>query len=100
MTQVGMTSELAGCVALVTGASSGIGEATARSLSALGTATVLVARRVERLEQLAGELREAGGRVLTVAADVTDQQQAAAAVEQAVSEFGRLGIVINNARGL
>ena len=92
-----MTSELAGCVALVTGASSGIGEATARSLSGLGATTVLVARRVERLKQLAGELREAGGRVLTVQADITDQRQAAAAVEQAVAELGRLDIVINNA---
>jgi NADP-dependent 3-hydroxy acid dehydrogenase YdfG len=97
MTTAGRTSALAGCVALITGASSGIGEATARTLSGLGAATVLVARRADRLEQLAGELRAAGGRVLTVAADVTDQQQAAAAVEQAVSELGRLDIVINNA---
>jgi NADP-dependent 3-hydroxy acid dehydrogenase YdfG len=92
-----MTSDLVASVALVTGASSGIGEATARSLSGLGAATVLVARRADRLEQLAGELRGAGGRVLTVQADVTDQEQAAAAVEQTVSEFGRLDIVINNA---
>jgi NADP-dependent 3-hydroxy acid dehydrogenase YdfG len=92
-----MTSELAGCVALITGASSGIGEATARSLSGLGATTVLVARRADRLEQLATALREAGGRVLTVQADVTDQTQAAAAVDRAVAEFGRLDIVINNA---
>ncbi|MCW2549881.1 MAG: short-chain dehydrogenase [Mycobacterium sp.] len=92
-----MTSELVGCVALVTGASSGIGEATARSLSRLGAATVLVARRADRLEELAEELRTAGGRVLTVQADVTDQKQAAAAVERAVGECGRLDIVINNA---
>jgi NADP-dependent 3-hydroxy acid dehydrogenase YdfG len=92
-----MAAGLAGCIALVTGASSGIGEATARALGSLGATTVLVARRVDRLEQLAGELREAGGRVLTVQADVTDQPQAAAAVERAVREFGRLDIVINNA---
>lgn len=92
-----MTKELAGCVALVTGASSGIGDAVARSLSDLGATLVVVARRAEKLEQLAGQLRGAGGNVLAVQADVTDQQQAAAAVERAVSEFGRLDIVINNA---
>jgi NADP-dependent 3-hydroxy acid dehydrogenase YdfG len=97
MTSGQSTPELAGCVALVTGASSGIGEATARSLSALGATTVLLARRAERLEDLAGQLRGAGGQVLTVEADVSDQQQAAAAVERAVAEFGRLDIVINNA---
>lgn len=92
-----MTADLTGRIALVTGASSGIGEATARSFAELGAATVLVARRADRLEQLAHELRAAAGRVLTVQADVTDQHQAAAAVEAAVSEFGRLDIVVNNA---
>ena len=92
-----MTIDLTGRVALVTGASSGIGAATARTFAALGAATVLVARRADRLERLAHELREAAGRVLSIQADITDQHQAAAAVEQAVSEFGRLDIVVNNA---
>ena len=92
-----MAERLTGCVALVTGASSGIGEATARTLSGLGATTVLVARRADRLEQLADELGGAGARVLVVQADVTDQAQAGGAVEQAVSELGRLDIVINNA---
>jgi NADP-dependent 3-hydroxy acid dehydrogenase YdfG len=92
-----MANGLAGCVVLVTGASSGIGEATARTLAGFGATTVLVARRADRLEQVAAELRGGGGAVLTVQADVTDQGQAAAAVERAVSEFGRLDIVINNA---
>jgi NADP-dependent 3-hydroxy acid dehydrogenase YdfG len=95
-----VTKRLAGCVALVTGASSGIGEATARALADEGAATVLVARRAARLEEIAGELRGGGSKVLTVEADITDEAQAVAAVERAVSEFGRLDIVVNNAGAL
>ena len=88
---------LDGTVALVTGASSGIGEATAVALSRLGAAVAVVARRSDRLEALATRLRAGGGTVLVITADVTDEAQAAHAVERAVTELGRLDTLINNA---
>ncbi|MEV6021027.1 SDR family NAD(P)-dependent oxidoreductase [Streptomyces sp. NPDC051997] len=84
-------------VALVTGASSGIGAATARALAAQGAAVALLGRRRERLEELAGELRGEGGTASVVAADITDRSRAAEAVEAVVSELGRLDTVVNNA---
>jgi NADP-dependent 3-hydroxy acid dehydrogenase YdfG len=92
-----MTTPLEGTVALVTGASSGIGEATARTLAGLGAAVALVARRKERLDQLASELSSTGARTLVLETDVTDREQAFGAVERTVAELGRLDIVINNA---
>ena len=92
-----MTRTLEGTVALVTGASSGIGEATAHVLAGAGAAVALVARRRERLDQLAGEITSQGGRALVLETDVTQRDQAEGAVERAVSELGRLDIVINNA---
>lgn len=92
-----MTSKLTGTVGLVTGASSGIGAATARQLAALGTSVALVARRRDRLEALAAEIENSGGAALVVEADITDRAQAQAAVEQTVERFGQLDILINNA---
>lgn len=92
-----MAERLEGTVALVTGASSGIGEATARALAGLGAAVSLVARRKERLERLAGDIEQAGGTALVLETDVTDQVQAVGAVERTVAELGRLDTVINNA---
>lgn len=92
-----MGESLKGSVALVTGSSSGIGEATAKALAGEGAAVALVARRKERLDALAEELGQAGGRALVVEADITDQDQAIGAVERAVTELGRLDIVVNNA---
>lgn len=92
-----MTGRLSGLVALVTGASSGIGEATARALAEQGAPVALVARRRARLDQLASDIAQQGGRALVIEADVTAQPQAQEAVERAARELGRLDIVINNA---
>jgi NADP-dependent 3-hydroxy acid dehydrogenase YdfG len=92
-----MTSKLTGTVALVTGASSGIGEATAQRLAEDGASVVLVARRADRLEALAAEIEQTGGSALAVQADITDRAQAEAAVQQSVERFGRLDVLVNNA---
>jgi NADP-dependent 3-hydroxy acid dehydrogenase YdfG len=92
-----MTSHLAGTTALVTGASSGIGAATARRLAADGASVALVARRRDRLEALAAEIAQMGGTALVVEADITDRARADAAVQQAMGRFGRLDILVNNA---
>jgi NADP-dependent 3-hydroxy acid dehydrogenase YdfG len=90
-------TKLTGTVALVTGASSGIGEATAVALAAEGASVSLVARRKDRLDELASRIRSDGGTALVLEADVTDELQANDAVQRTVSEFGRLDTLINNA---
>jgi NADP-dependent 3-hydroxy acid dehydrogenase YdfG len=92
-----MTSKLTGTVALVTGASSGIGAATARRLADHGASVALVARRKDRLDDLATEIEATGGTALVVEADITDRTQAEAAVERTVERFGRLDTLVNNA---
>jgi NADP-dependent 3-hydroxy acid dehydrogenase YdfG len=92
-----MAGRLDGTVALVTGASSGIGAATARALAAQGAAVALAARREERLEQLAKAITRNGGRALVHETDVTDKSQAQAAVARTVAELGRLDILVNDA---
>ena len=92
--------QLAGSVALVTGASSGIGEATARQLATLGAAVVLVARRADRLESIVADIRAGGGDAYAITADITDREQARAAAAQTVTERGRLDILVNNAGAL
>jgi len=84
-------------VALVTGASSGIGEATAEALAQSGASVVLAARRTDRLADLAARLTDKGAKVLTVALDVTDERACQESVRRTVDEFGRLDILINNA---
>jgi NADP-dependent 3-hydroxy acid dehydrogenase YdfG len=92
-----MTPTLANSVALVTGASSGIGAATAKALAAQGAAVALVARRADRMQELKSEIESAGGTALVVPADVADAEQVSAAVQRTVAELGRLDTVVNNA---
>ncbi|MET7714904.1 SDR family NAD(P)-dependent oxidoreductase [Streptomyces sp. NPDC005407] len=92
-----MTRRLEGTVALVTGASSGIGHATALELAREGASVALVGRREDRLTGLAAEISDAGGKALAVPADITTSQAAAEAVERTVEGLGRLDILVNNA---
>src|SRR3954469_13385479 len=92
-----MTTPLDGTVALITGASSGIGEATARALAAQGAKVAVAARRLERLERLAAEIGGEGHTALAIRSDITEQEQAIAAVDRTVDELGRLDVVVNNA---
>jgi NADP-dependent 3-hydroxy acid dehydrogenase YdfG len=95
-----MTAEpnhTAGKIVAITGASSGIGEATARLLAARGAALVLGARRTDRLDRLAAELRTEGTSVLTGSTDVTRREDLERLVGSAVDEFGRLDVLISNA---
>jgi NADP-dependent 3-hydroxy acid dehydrogenase YdfG len=92
-----MPKELEGTVALVTGASSGIGAATARRLAAEGASVALVARRGDRLDELARAIGKDGGGACPIVADITTRAGADAAVEQAVAAYGRLDVLVNNA---
>lgn len=84
-------------VILITGASSGIGEATARTLAAAGARVVFGARRMERLEALQTEIRQAGGTALARRLDVTSRREVQAFADAALEAFGRIDVIINNA---
>jgi len=92
-----MNNQLDGTVVLVTGASSGIGTATAEALAALGATVALAARRTDRISELADKINAGGGRALAVTADMTSEPEARAAVDRTVAEFGRLDTLVNNA---
>lgn len=85
--------DISGKVVLITGASSGIGEATARAASRAGARLVLAARREDRVKALAGELGDA----IAVRCDVTDQAQVSSLVQAALDSFGRIDVLVNNA---
>ncbi|MBO0681029.1 SDR family oxidoreductase [Mycolicibacterium sp. S2-37] len=97
MSQLIDSTALAGRVAVVTGASSGIGEATAERLAALGARVAVAARRTERLDALAGRIRSAGGAALVLPLDVTDRAAVTAAAAQVREEFGAADLVFANA---
>jgi NAD(P)-dependent dehydrogenase (short-subunit alcohol dehydrogenase family) len=88
---------LKGKVAIITGASSGIGKAAAMLFAASGASLVLVARRQERLDAVAEEIKDQGGRAVAIAGDVTDERTHAEAVAAACTTFGGLHIALNNA---
>ena len=92
-----MGGELEGRVALVTGATSGIGRATALRFAAEGARVALVARNAESLEGVAGEIRDGGGEALAVRADVTVERDAERAVRETAESFGRLDVLVNAA---
>jgi clavulanate-9-aldehyde reductase len=92
-----MDVDLSGRVVAVTGASSGIGEATALACAKAGAAVALAARRVDRIEALAQRIEADGGRAIAVETDVGDESQAQAFVQQAHAQLGRLDVLVNNA---
>jgi NADP-dependent 3-hydroxy acid dehydrogenase YdfG len=90
-------TNIAGKVVVITGASSGLGEATARYLADRGATVVLGARRMERLQTLVDEITQAGGEAFARAADVTDAAQVQALVDAAIEKYGRIDVILNNA---
>jgi NAD(P)-dependent dehydrogenase (short-subunit alcohol dehydrogenase family) len=90
-------NELKDKVAIVTGASAGMGQAIAAAFAGAGARLVLAARRRDLLETVAARIREGGGTALAVAADVTDETEVAALFQQAITAFGRVDILVNNA---
>ncbi len=92
-----MTNNIRGKVVVITGASSGMGEAAAKHLSALGATVVLGARRSDRIEKLAKEMQDNGGKSLAIAVDVTKRDQVKKLVDSAVEQFGRVDVILNNA---
>jgi NADP-dependent 3-hydroxy acid dehydrogenase YdfG len=92
-----MSNNIEGKVVVITGASSGMGEAAAQHLAAQGANVVLGARRIERLQSLADELNNQGGKALAVETDVTDPNQVQRLVDEAVQTYGRVDVIINNA---
>jgi NADP-dependent 3-hydroxy acid dehydrogenase YdfG len=89
--------DLTGKVAIITGASSGIGEATALEMARRGMKTAIAARRVDRLEALSTQIQALGGETLTLKIDVSQEDQAKAMVDQAHARFGRIDVLVNNA---
>ena len=96
-THTNTTAPLAGRVAVVTGASSGIGEATAKRLAASGAKVAVLARRADRLEKLVNEIEQSGGTALAIAIDVSDADAVRAAADRVARELGTVDLLFNNA---
>lgn len=92
-----MSENIDGKIVLITGASSGLGEAAARLLSEQGASVVLGARRADRIQTLADEINGNGGKALALTTDVTQRDQVKALVDAAVQTYGRIDVIINNA---
>ena len=92
-----MRQNIEGKVVVITGASSGLGESTARHLAQLGATVVLGARRLDRIDALAAELTASGHAALAVQTDVTERAQVQRLVDAAIARFGRIDVMINNA---
>ena len=92
-----MTNNIEGKVVVITGGSSGLGEATAHHLSAHGATIVLGARRADRIRSLADELSRNGAKALAVTTDVTQREQVQKLVDAAVQTYGRIDVMVNNA---
>ncbi|HEY1120146.1 MAG TPA: SDR family oxidoreductase, partial [Haloferula sp.] len=92
-----MNSNIKGKIVVITGASSGLGEAAARMLSAEGATVVLGARRTGRIQALADELTAQGGTTLPITTDVTNRDEVKRLVDTAVEKFGRVDVILNNA---
>jgi len=92
-----MADTLQGKVALVTGASSGIGEATAYALAAMGACVAASARRADRLDAVVKRIQDSGGQAISIVADIADEAQANDTVDRTVGRWGRLDILVNNA---
>jgi NADP-dependent 3-hydroxy acid dehydrogenase YdfG len=92
-----LSQNIKGKIVVITGASSGLGEATARLLSSEGATVVLAARRADRIDALSNELKSQGGEALAVTTDVTNRQQVKALVDKAVEAFGWIDVMLNNA---
>jgi NADP-dependent 3-hydroxy acid dehydrogenase YdfG len=92
-----MSGQVKGKVIVITGASSGIGESSARHLASIGAKVVLAARRLDKLESIAAEIKASGGEVAILKTDVTKQKDLEALVSKAVNTFGRIDVMVNNA---
>ncbi|SAL01776.1 oxidoreductase [Caballeronia calidae] len=92
-----MSSNIEGKVVVITGASSGMGEAAARHLAELGASVVLAARRTDRIEKVAAEITSKGGKAVAVSTDVTSLEDTQKLVDTAVETFGRIDVLVNNA---
>src|SRR5664279_2956704 len=92
-----MDVDLTGKVVAITGASSGIGQATALACAKAGAVVSLAARREDRIAELAGQINSDGGRALAIRTDVGEEHEAKEFVERTTSELGRLDVLVNNA---
>ena len=92
-----MSRNIEGKVVVITGASSGLGESTARHLARLGATVVLGARRKDRLDAIVKDIEAAGGKALAVAVDVTKRAQAEALVQKTIATYGKIDVLVNNA---